>query len=765
MGAVDYGILGSLEASRAGRQLALGGAKQRAVLGILLVGANRVVTTDELIESLWTENRPGKPQTAIQGYVSQLRKVLGPDRPFEVISTEPAGYQLRVDREHLDLFRLEALLRSGRDRLDAGRAAGAADTFSDALSLFRGPPLADFTYESWAQPHIGRLDELRLMCLEERIEADLQLGRHAELVGEIEGLVAANPLRERLRAHLMLALYRAARQSEALAAYQDARRVLVEEFGIEPTRALQEIERKILLQDPSLDLKQVAHRAAAGGGTLTLLFTDIEGSTRLLHRLGDDYAQVLLEHRRLLREALEARNGRIVDDHGDCFFATFMRAADGADAAAAAQRALAAYPWPENLPVKVRMGLHTGEPVPVGDGFVGLDVHRVARICDAAYGGQVLVSQEAADLLGDEFPDGLDIQDLGEHMLKDLTQPERLFHLVIPGLPEQFPPPRGRREMDVPHPDRSILVVPETGTAISQLVEVAEPLARSLVAHELIVAQLIDVTERTPAELDELLTGATVSLHELRDEFVERAISARVAAFTSAAVGDDIARLASEQAVDLVLMGRLPEQLGDGELDSELETVLANAPCDVAICRLGSKVDTGSDLVLVPFGGSAHDWAALELGAWIASAGGGRLRLLGVMGDPEVGKRDASRLLAAASLTVQQLVGVPSEPTLVPAGGDGLLHATTQAGLLVVGVPDDWRERGLGQVRADLARTARPTTLFVRRGVRPGGLAPRDSHTRFTWSLSDLAQRGRRELDSNASGAENRRHARRSHDR
>jgi DNA-binding SARP family transcriptional activator len=744
MGAVDYGILGSLEASRAGRQLALGGAKQRAVLGILLVGANRVVTTDELIESLWPENRPGKPQTAIQGYVSQLRKILNPARPFEVIITEPAGYQLHVDRDDLDLFRLEASLRSGLDKLDAGRAADAAEEFSHALSLFRGPPLADFTYESWAQPHIGRLDELRLTCLEERIDADLQLGRHAELVGEIEALVAEHPLRERLRAHLMLALYRAGRQSEALAAYQEARRVLVEEFGIDPTRALQEVERKILLQDPSLDLEPGARRARAVLGTLTLLFTDIEGSTRLLHRLGDDYAHVLLEHRRLLREALENRNGRIVDDHGDCFFATFASAREGAEAAAAAQRALAAYPWPESVSVKVRIGLHTGEPVPVGDGFVGLDVHRVARICDAAYGGQVLVSKEAAELLGDEFPEGLDIQDLGEHMLKDLAQPERLFHLVIPGLPEQFPPPRGRRDMDVPHPDRSILVVAEIDTAISQLVEVAEPLARSHVAHELIVAQLVNVTERTAAELGDLLSDASSSLDALRDGFAKHAISARVAAFTSAAVGDDIVRLASEQAVDLVLLGRQPEQLGDGELDSELEIVLADAPCDVAICRLGDRTGGSSDVVLVPFGGSAHDWAALELGAWIASARGGRLRLLGVMGDPATGKRDASRLLAAASLTVQQLVGVPSEPALLAAGGDGLLHAASQAGLLVVGVPDDWRERGLGDVRAELARAARSRTLFVRRGIRPGGLAPRDSHTRFTWSLSDVSQGGRR---------------------
>ncbi len=552
MGGVDYRILGSLEASRAGVPLSLGGAKQRAVLAVLLMGANRVVTTDELVEALWPEHPPGKPQTAIQGYVSQLRKTLQPDRPFDVILTEPAGYRLPVQSDELDLYRLESLLRSGRETLERNRADEASSTFAEALSLFRGPPLVDFTYDSWAQAEIGRLEELRLTCLEERIEADLQLGRHGELVGEIEALVAGHPLRERLRGHLMLALYRSGRQSEALAAYQEARRVLVEEFGIDPTRALQELERKILLQEPSLDLAHAPRQAAEAAGELTLLFTDIEGSTRLVHRLGPSYAHVLVEHRRLLREALESHHGRIVDNYGDCFFAAFEQPRDGAEAAAAGQRALAGYPWPDGLPLRVRMGLHIGEPVPVENGLVGLDVHRASRICDAAHGGQILVSKELADRLADGDVEGVEARDLGEHLLKDLTQPEHLFQLVARDLANEFPPPRTQPRSRTPVPERSILIIPGRDVAARQLVDVAEPLARSHVPHELIVAQLVDVAAQTAGELDASLARTTADLDTLRQGLVERGVPARVATFTSAALGSDIVRLASEQAVDLV---------------------------------------------------------------------------------------------------------------------------------------------------------------------------------------------------------------------
>ena len=731
MTGVDYGILGSLEATRAGQSLPLGGAKQRTVLALLLLNANRVVTSDELIEALWSQKAPGKPQTAIQGYVSELRRILDPDNPFEVIVTEPAGYRLPVGADALDLFRLEALLKRGREALDERSPAEASRAFEAALALFRGPPLADFTYESWAQPEIGRLVELRLACLEERIEADLQLGRHAELVGEIEALVAEHPLREGLRGHLILALYRAGRQSEALAAYQEARRALVEEFGIEPTRALQELERKILLQDPGLDLEPAARTPGAFVGERTLVFTDIEGSTRLVHRLGDEYAHVLVEHRRLLREAFEAHDGRIVDNYGDCFFAIFDEAGDALEAAAEAQRALGAYPWPVQLSLRVRVGIHTGRPLAVGDGFVGLDVHRGSRICDAAHGGQVLVSGEtaAAGSAG-----SVELRDLGEHRLKDLAKPEHLFQLLAPGLPDEFLPPRTEKSVTAPHSDRSILVA-ATEAPEKALVDLAAPLARSHIPHELIVARLVDVAAKSPQELSAELARAATELEAIRADLGGLNVDARVATFTSTSAGEDIVRLATEQAVDLVLLARSPRELADGALDTVLTAVLTDAPCDVATCVIRGERDAGR-AVLVPFGGGPHDWSALELGAWFAAATGSRLRLLGVAGDPVSGQRDASRLLAAASLAVQQLVGVATEPTLAPAGADSLVEASAEAGLVVVAVPDDWADRGLGRARAELAETGPVTTIFVRRGLRPGGLAPRDGQTRFTWSIA-----------------------------
>ena len=258
MADLDFRILGSLEATRQGEQLALGGAKQRALLAILLINANRVVTTDYLVEALWPARPPGKPLTAIQGYVSALRKMLA----REAIVTEPAGYRLPLQAEALDLLRFDALAQKGRSALDQKRAVDAAAALTDALSLFSGAPLADFTYENWALTEIERIQESRCACLEDRIEADLELGLHAELVGELEGFIAEYPLRERFRAQLMLALYRSGRQAEALNAYQQTRTELLEELGIDPTPLLQELHSQILNQDPVLTapVRQASHR-------------------------------------------------------------------------------------------------------------------------------------------------------------------------------------------------------------------------------------------------------------------------------------------------------------------------------------------------------------------------------------------------------------------------------------------------------------------------------------------------------------------------
>ncbi len=256
---MDFRILGPLEVLRGDGSLPLGGAKQRALLAALLLHANEVVSSDRLIEELWGDHPPETGGKALQVRISELRKLLEPDRgrgePNRLLLTRPPGYLLRLEPEQLDLTRFERLWSEARDALGRDEAAGARAKLDDALALWRGGALADLAYEPFAQVEIARLDELRLAALEDRIDADLALGRHAEVVGELEARIAERPLRERLRRQLMLALYRSGRQAEALEAYRETRRVLVEELGIEPSRWLQELERAILTQDSSLDLK------------------------------------------------------------------------------------------------------------------------------------------------------------------------------------------------------------------------------------------------------------------------------------------------------------------------------------------------------------------------------------------------------------------------------------------------------------------------------------------------------------------------------
>jgi DNA-binding SARP family transcriptional activator/DNA-binding beta-propeller fold protein YncE len=260
---MEFGILGPLEIHGDGdRTVALGAGRQRAVLAALLLHENEVVSTDRLIDFLWGETSPESAGKALQVYVSQLRKALEPGRgrgaTDGILATRPPGYVLRVEPGALDSHRFERLLAEGRRALAAGNAAEAAETLRKALALWRGPALAEFAFDAFAQSAIARLDELRLTALEERIESDLALGRHDELVGELEALVADHPRRERLRGQLMLALYRCGRQAEALEEYRLARRALVEELGLEPGEALQRLERAILAHDPALEAPEAA---------------------------------------------------------------------------------------------------------------------------------------------------------------------------------------------------------------------------------------------------------------------------------------------------------------------------------------------------------------------------------------------------------------------------------------------------------------------------------------------------------------------------
>jgi len=534
---VDYRILGPLEAWAGDRRLPLGGRRQRALLAILLLRANEAVSTDRLIDELWGERPPATAANTLQVYVSQLRKAL---EARDAIETRAPGYVVRVRPGELDLQRFEELADRGRRAFADGRADEAAGTLRTALALWRGPALADLAFEAFAAAFVLRLEELRLAVLEERIEADLALGRHTELVPELEATVAEHPLRERARGQLMLALYRADRQADALDAYQEARRTLVDGLGIEPSPALQRLERAILTHDASLELP------AAPGGM----------------------------------------------------------------------------------------------------------------------------------------------------------------------------PPRAASEA------RTVLALPRSDAGAAGLLALAAPLVRSQPGRELIAVRLV-----TP-ENEAALSAATAALQQQRTALESGGIGVRVAAFTSRDPARDVVRLATQQDVDLLLV-----DLRDGELPDELAVILRDAPCDVALVALRDGRRAGdAGPVLVAFGGAEDDWAALELGAWLAGALGTDLRLVGSAGTAS-GGRDASWLLANASLVVQQFAGVATEPLLVTPGADGLATAAADAALLVLGLSNRWRHEGLGPVRASLVERAPAPVLIVRRGLRPGALAPRGTLTRFTWSL------------------------------
>jgi DNA-binding SARP family transcriptional activator len=250
---MEYRILGPLEAFDNERALSLGGSRQRSVLALLLLRSNEALSRDVIIDGLWGESPPPTAAKVLQNCISALRKEL-PDGG-QALRTVGGAYALAVAPGELDRDRFEQALRKGRSALASGESEEAAAELRSALALWRGSALCDFAYERFAQDEIVRLDELHIEAVEDRIDADLACGRADELVAELEALVGRHPLRERLRRQQMLALYRTGRQAEALAAYRDARQTLLGELGIEPTRALQDLEKAILAQDPSLEVE------------------------------------------------------------------------------------------------------------------------------------------------------------------------------------------------------------------------------------------------------------------------------------------------------------------------------------------------------------------------------------------------------------------------------------------------------------------------------------------------------------------------------
>jgi Kef-type K+ transport system membrane component KefB len=295
-------------------------------------------------------------------------------------------------------------------------------------------------------------------------------------------------------------------------------------------------------------------------------------------------------------------------------------------------------------------------------------------------------------------------------------------------------------------PEQSILVAPQTSSSLDQLLSLAEPLALSEPPRELIVARLVRPPRgagvRGGLQTENRLLGeASEEVGEAREALIAKGIAARAVAFVSADPGADLSRLAKGEEVALALLdGRRP-LLGQGVPRGDVGDVLREAPCDVGVlvAREGASVLPGPGAPLVvPFGGVEHDWAALELGAWISAATSAPLRLLGAAGETDERAR-VTRLLGDAGLLVQQYAGIPAEPLVAEPGREGVVEAAKGAGLLVIGLSERWRDEGLGPTRSEIARAAPAPVLFVRRGTRPGALAPREDVTRFGWSTAGIA--------------------------
>jgi len=402
-------VLGPFHLEDGGRRLAIGGVRQRAVLAALVLHANEVVPSEQLLVELWGEDSPPGAANALQAAISRLRRVL----PAARLITTPPGYMLRVFPAELDAAQFEQLIFEGRDALTTGAAAEAVQLLDQALTLWRGPPLADFRYEPFAQAEIARLEELQLACLEERNEANLALGSAGALTAELGRMVTDHPLRERLRGQLMLALYRSGRQAEALEAYHQFRNTLMEELGLEPSSALRELQAAILRHDPVL-----APGSATGGTPLarrpvTVLCVALQLAPRSGVTLDPEAHGVVNEHLASgLTAVLDRHGGELAASDSEHLMGVFGVATVHEDDALRAVRA--SLEAREALTAEAgallrhygaglvyRSGLATGEALVGGPGPLGFagDVGvQAVMLAEDAGPGEILISHQTQQL-------------------------------------------------------------------------------------------------------------------------------------------------------------------------------------------------------------------------------------------------------------------------------------------------------------------------------------------------------------------------------
>jgi predicted ATPase/DNA-binding SARP family transcriptional activator len=436
---LDIRLLGPLSLAVGGRDIAIGSPKQRVVLAMLSL--SRRVTVDAFADELWRETPPASVAATVQTLVSRLRKALDDAGADLAIRYEPGAYALEVDPGCIDVHRFHQAASDGRRALDGGQPDAAAEQLRRALALWRGPALEEFSDREFARLAASRLDEARLTAGEDLAEAELTAGRPSAALEVLAPLITAHPFRERFRAQQMTALYRLGRQADALAAYQQLRRALADELGLDPSPGLQELERRILQQDPGLASEGAGPRTGPAPeppteGTLAFLFTDIESSTGRWE--GDRAAMSadLAIHDGVLNRAVVAHSGRVFTHTGDGLGAAFPTAATALAAAIDGQVALAGVHWHGTSPMRVRMAIHVGAAEGRAGTFLGPTLNRVARLLDEAAGGEILCSQAAADLASDDLPEAAKLVDLGDRRLEGLARPERVWQVAHPALPE-----------------------------------------------------------------------------------------------------------------------------------------------------------------------------------------------------------------------------------------------------------------------------------------------------------------------------------------
>ena len=417
------------------------GAKPRAILTMLGLHGGSVVSAETLIELLWGDDPPRTAAKALQTHISSLRRTLGDG----FVLTAGTGWTLA--ESGVDASRYKSAARLGRDAAAAGDTSQAVSRFEEALALWRGiPELPDGrrgTSEKtrWIEGHAA--------LVEDRADALLVTGRAAEIIGELEAAVADAPLRERRWGQLMLALYRAGRQGDALGAYQRARALLADELGVDPGPDLRRLEAAIVGQDTALEIP-AAQDLPSVTRTVTFLLTDIEGSTAAWEADADAMAVALARHDELVEQVVTSRGGRLIKTRGegDATFSVFERASAAAAAAIELQDAIFHEPWGLQDPMRIRVALHTGE-VELRDGdYFGRAVNRAARLRSLAIGGQILCSGAIAELVVDSLPDDVVLADLGMRQLRNLARPEHVFELRL----ETAAPPQKPNDAPIERP-------------------------------------------------------------------------------------------------------------------------------------------------------------------------------------------------------------------------------------------------------------------------------------------------------------------------